>query len=227
MGKRLWLFDVDGTLVDTTKLHVVAYRKAYQEVTGKVIPDVLIEQRFGMPATKGHDLVLSSAGIAYNEKMIGKVVTKHQIFFAEETKKVKIVPLNGVAALLVKLKKEGDVLGVVTGNFEAPAQNILSNAGLLSFFSFLSCDTGNDDRAAIVRRGVDLGRKKCPLGKVIVVGDTPSDVRAGQAVGAFTVAVATGVFSAEALKKEKPSVVVNSLQDVDAIMASIERTSVE
>ena len=224
MTKRLWLFDVDGTLVDTTLLHVVAYRKAYAAVTGHVIPDALIVQRFGMPATKGHDIVLRAAGVVYSDAMISEIVVEHQAFFAAETKKARIIAFNGVVELLQLLKTQGNVLGVVTGNFQKPTENILANAGLLSFFSFLSCDSGHDDRIAIVKRGIALGRKYGITGTAIVVGDTPSDVRAGKAAGAATVAVATGVFSVADLKKEKPTMVVKNLQQIDAANTYIKYT---
>lgn len=218
MSKTAWLFDVDGTLVDTVAIHTVAYRAAYQLVTGKIIPGNVIASRFGMPATKGHDLVFSAVKIPFSQKTIDAVVVAHQRFFAEESKKHKIVPLNGVVDFLVALQKQNVCLGVVTGNFEVPARNILKNAGLLGFFSVIGCDSGHDDRVSIVKRTVAIMQKKFSCDKIIVVGDTPSDVRAGKSAKTKTVAVASGSFSISSLKKENPDVVVKNLKDYPAIM---------
>ncbi|MBI4142168.1 HAD family hydrolase [Candidatus Woesearchaeota archaeon] len=218
MQKRAWLFDVDGTLVDTVDIHVSAYRNAYKIVTGKIIPDKIISMRFGMPATKGHDLVFDAVKIPFTIKMINDVVVLHQKFFAEEIKNHRILPLKGVVDFLSELKKQNEVIGVVTGNFEIPAKNILKIAGLIGFFSILGCDSGHDSRVDIVRRAVAVAKNKCLCNKIIVVGDTPSDVRAGKSAKVCTVAVATGSFSINELKKEKPDFVVKSLREYPAIM---------
>jgi len=218
MVKCAWLFDVDGTLVDTTAIHIAAYRRAYEIVTGKIVSDNIITSRFGMPATKGHELVFGAVGISCAQKTIDNVVALHQRFFAEEAKKHRIVPLNGVVNFLTALQKQNDCLGVVTGNFELPAKNILKNAVLLGFFSIISCDSGHDDRVSIVKRAVSIAQNKFGCEKIIVVGDTPSDVHAGKAANISTVAVATGSFSISLLKKENPDVIVESLKYYPAIM---------
>ncbi|MBI4140919.1 HAD family hydrolase [Candidatus Woesearchaeota archaeon] len=218
MTKLAWLFDVDGTLVDTVAIHIAAYRRAYESVTGKIVPDKIIASRFGMPATKGHELVFGAVGISCAQKTIDDVVALHQRFFAEEAKKHKIVPLNGVVNFLTELQKQNACLGVVTGNFEVPARNILKNAGLLGFFSVISCDSGHDDRNSIVKRAVLIAQNNFGCKKIIVVGDTPSDILAGKAANVSTVAVATGSFPISSLEKEKPDVAVKSLKEYPAIM---------
>ncbi len=43
------LFDLDGTLIDTTVLHLRAFQHAFSRHLGKTIPDEQILARLGMP----------------------------------------------------------------------------------------------------------------------------------------------------------------------------------
>ena len=86
------------------------------------------------------------------------------------------------------------------------------------------------------RRG---GRGRCPVGRdrtrgaaarlhlngadgskqVIVVGDTLNDIACGRSIGARCVAVATGHTTADALRAGTPDVLVETLDDLDPIVA--------
>ena len=57
----------------------------------------------------------------------------------------------------------------------------------------------------------------------VVIGDTPADVACGLAIGARTIAVATGTFSAAALRDAGAHVVFDHLGDTSAAMEAILR----
>jgi phosphoglycolate phosphatase-like HAD superfamily hydrolase len=52
----------------------------------------------------------------------------------------------------------------------------------------------------------------------VVIGDTHLDVESGRALGARTVAVATGGESAAALEQAKPDVLLADLSDAEAFL---------
>ena len=54
---------------------------------------------------------------------------------------------------------------------------------------------------------------------IFVVGDSPSDVKAGNANGIQTLAVATGFYSVKVLSKLKPSRVVQDLSNTHNVLA--------
>ena len=56
---------------------------------------------------------------------------------------------------------------------------------------------------------------------VVVIGDTPHDIDCGRASGARTIAVATGPFSADALRAHGANIVLENLADTDAVIAAI------
>jgi phosphoglycolate phosphatase len=53
--------------------------------------------------------------------------------------------------------------------------------------------------------------------EVVVVGDTPRDVRAAHQGGAKCMAVATGKFTVDELRRERPMAVVPDLSDTDRV----------
>jgi phosphoglycolate phosphatase-like HAD superfamily hydrolase len=60
-------------------------------------------------------------------------------------------------------------------------------------------------------------------GAVTVVGDTPADVHCGEAIGARTVAIASGAYSREQLEAHSPSVVLDGFpapHEFDALLAA-------
>ena len=52
-----------------------------------------------------------------------------------------------------------------------------------------------------------------------VIGDTPHDIACGQAIGARTIAVATGNFSPAELAEYEPDELVEDFSEVDAVIA--------
>ena len=59
-----------------------------------------------------------------------------------------------------------------------------------------------------------------PACRVVVVGDTPKDIAAAQAIGADCVAVATGMHSVAELEAHAPKLACATLNDqrVDAVL---------
>ncbi len=57
--------------------------------------------------------------------------------------------------------------------------------------------------------------------RLIVIGDTPADIRCGEAIGARAIGVATGRYSVEELSKHEPYAVFESLADTAAVMERI------
>jgi phosphoglycolate phosphatase-like HAD superfamily hydrolase len=67
-------------------------------------------------------------------------------------------------------------------------------------------------RKALERAGVLLSGPIEPK-EALVVGDTPRDIEAAHGVGAFAVAVATGPFSEDELRKAGADCVLASLEE--------------
>ena len=118
--------------------------------------------------------------------------------------RVELCP--GVQGLLDALDGRAH-LGLLTGNWRAGASVKLRAAGL-DIFSFGAYGDDAIDRNALV----PIARSRAPAhDRVIVIGDTPADVRCARAGGAFAVAVETGFATPEELAQAGPDLQIPDL----------------
>ncbi|GKY88607.1 HAD family hydrolase [Sinisalibacter aestuarii] len=116
---------------------------------------------------------------------------------AAQAPMAEAVPLT---PLLEGLRARGLRLGVATNDAEAPARAHLGAAGVTGLFDFIAgFDSGHGGKPApgmclafAAATGLDPAR-------VVMVGDSTHDLLAGRAAGMQTVAVLTGLASAEVL----------------------------
>ena len=121
---------------------------------------------------------------------------------------------------------ENLVLGLLTGNCKAAAEIKVKTAGL-DGFRVGAFGEHHEDRADLpalaVREakrltGVDFAGKS-----VVILGDTPNDIRCGRAAGAKTIAVATGRrFDTAELGTHQPDHLFEDFSSVTDVMAAIQ-----
>ena len=75
-------------------------------------------------------------------------------------------------------------------------------------------------RADLDRLSERFGHEISP-GDIVVVGDTPLDIACARAGGAWVVAVATGNFSRAELEVHQPDVLLEDLQDTEAVVKAV------
>ena len=220
---KLWLFDIDGTLVNINHVHLASYKLAYRDVFRKDVPDKTIESQFGKSEYDTHISILSALGIHLDKKLIDRLTKTFELNSIRALSGLgKIEPLEGVVEFLTYLQNNHEYLGAVSGNLRLPAELILEKASLMNFFNILSFDDGTKTRERIVQHAIDEARRqKYKFGRVVVVGDTTKDVEAGKYVNAFTVSVATGSDSLLALKEKNPDIALSTLKDYKLILEAI------
>ncbi len=120
-----------------------------------------------------------------------------------------------IAELLQLLKEAGKLLGVVSGNLERIGWVKLEKAGVRDFFGFGCFSDHQELRVDIFRSGIAKAQVlRGNTASVCVVGDTPSDIEAAQQLGLPIIAVATGIFGVDELRKLCPSVCLASCADL-------------
>ena len=107
------------------------------------------------------------------------------------------------------------VFGLITGNIRLAAEIKLRRYKLWEIFEIGAFADDSEDRnqiAAVAReRGNHMLGRNLRDGEILVVGDTPHDIRCGQAIGAKVLAVATGGVPVEELRRHQPDWVVEDL----------------
>lgn len=130
--------------------------------------------------------------------------------------------LPGVVPLLETLERRGDTaLGLITGNVAQAAEHKLRHYELWDWFPFGGFGDVHTDRCDIAAAALVASRSH--LGgadhrELVVIGDTPNDIRCARSIGARSVAVPTGNTSIDVLRAAEPDVLVETLEDVVPIL---------
>lgn len=216
---RLVLFDVDGTLIRTGGAGVKAFALALAAEFGVADGTELI--KFG--GRTDFSLVRE----LFSLRQIEPSPKNFERFFAAYVVWLEKLMLEcaggacpGVPEFYGALaaRPEPPLLGLLTGNIRRGAQIKLQRYQLWDKFSFGGFADDHEERdqiAAIARRrgSQRLGR---PVedGEVLVIGDTPLDIRCARAIGAKVLAVATGSFSVPQLQAHHPDWAVENLSKI-------------
>ena len=110
------------------------------------------------------------------------------------------------------------LIGLLTGNIRLGAQIKLSHYRLWDFFRTGGFGDDHEDRnqIAVVARERAGRTLREPLDgrDILVIGDTPRDIECAKAIGARSLAVATGKYSTAQLRRESPTWTVEFLDQV-------------
>jgi phosphoglycolate phosphatase-like HAD superfamily hydrolase len=133
----------------------------------------------------------------------------------------------GVRELLDELERqENIVLGLLTGNIEPGARAKLGAAGIdIERFRVNAFGSDHEHRpelpAVAQQRAADLLGKEIKGDRLIVIGDTPADIRCGESIGARAIGVATGRYSTDELASHGAYAVFETLADTEAVLERI------
>ena len=196
-------WDLDGTLLTTGRAGLFAFEEGLEEVTGARV-DLRELSTPGLTDAGVAALVLERAGERADPERIDAVLRAYERRLPASLSRRQGQVLDGVRELLEDLEGRPDVRSyLLTGNTPPGARAKLAHYGLESFFP-------NGEGAFCVDHGsrIDIARRALPLAKdaesVYVIGDTPADVECGKAIGARTIAVASGWHSRETLAATEP-----------------------
>ena len=214
----LYLFDIDGTLVDTGGAGMAALEQATQAVFGETGPPldlagatdlgivIGIHEHFSVEPTR--ERIEHYLGI-YQQRLDWNLA--HGGFPGRV--------IEGVGGLLEILTgRSHATLGLLTGNTAGGAASKVRHFGLASYFSFgaYGCDHPDRNRLgpiALERAAAHAGRSFSPE-ETWIIGDTPKDIACAKAIGARCLAVATGRFTTTELAAHGADHVVESLEHV-------------
>jgi phosphoglycolate phosphatase-like HAD superfamily hydrolase len=218
---KLVLFDIDGTLVHTGHAGTQAFAKTFatefslhhgaekMKFAGRT--DVSLVREFfrihALPETAEHFAQFFGRYVFWLDHIL-------------ERSQTQICP--GVWELIHALRAlpQPPTLGLLTGNIQLGAEIKLRHFDLWDQFAFGGFADDHEERdhiaAAALARGRRLLGKHLQPQEVVVIGDTPFDVRCGKFIGAKTLAVATGGAKLEELKVLNPDWAVANLTHISA-----------
>jgi phosphoglycolate phosphatase len=225
---RLFLFDIDGTLVTARGAGRAAFGRALLATYGTTGPIEDYDFRGRTDQRIVWDL-MRRAGLD-DARIAAGVDACFQAYVAElealigDGTRVSVMP--GVNALVRALAARDEALvGLLTGNIEAGARVKLRPTGLLDFFRVGAFGSDDMDRrrlpAIACERAHRLVGRRFAFEEVTIIGDTPLDVDCARSCGAVAVAVATGFHPADELQACAPDLLFVDFSDVPATLAAL------
>jgi len=225
MTKRLLLFDIDGTLIDSGGAGIQSLKDVLQQQFG-VTDDLRGVEIAGQTDTGIVHQILRKQNIAVNEETTAAFLDLYVEFLARELplRKGKLLP--GVKELLPRLQaRPQNVLALLTGNLRRGAELKLAHYGIWDFFEFGAFADDHHDRNKLgpfaQRRARERHAIDFAAAEIDVIGDTPHDIACGKAIGARTIAVTTGNFSRAQLAAHQPDRIVDDFSELNAVMADL------
>jgi phosphoglycolate phosphatase-like HAD superfamily hydrolase len=218
---RLVLFDVDGTLVHTGHAGTQAFAKTFATEFNAHNG----VEKINFPGGTDKNLVrefLGLHGIPATPENFGRFFERYAFWLDQIIAQSHGGPRTGALEFLDGLRAlpRPPLLGLLTGNIRLCAEIKLRRFNLWDVFEIGAFADDSEDRNQIAVAALERGRRV--LGKdlqpaeIVVVGDTPHDIRCGKFIGAKTLAVGTGSATLDELKRQNPDWAVKDLTHVSA-----------
>lgn len=223
IDRRLFLFDIDGTLITSGGAGEAALKDAMrsrfdvEEDLDGIILAGATDARIARELLEKHSIAVSAENVAaLLDTYLGHLnerIGRHD---------GKLLP--GIVPLLKVLSERSDaVLALLTGNVIRGAEIKLTHYGVWDFFEFGAFADDHHDRNELGKfaraRALERHGEEFSPSRIYVIGDTPKDIECGRAIGARTVAIATGHYSSDQLRDHAPDFLFEDLSDTERVVA--------
>jgi phosphoglycolate phosphatase-like HAD superfamily hydrolase len=219
------LFDIDGTIMDSGGAGTRAMDTAFMELFS--VKNAF--QTISMAGKTDMQILREGCELHAIDSSNGVIPAFYRSYTRHLRENIKFAGGHvkpGIREALRELQEQKEfVLGLLTGNIEEGAMIKLEFFGLYEHFNVGAFGDDDEDRDRLLPIAVDKLYKRDSLrvsfSDCIVIGDTPRDVSCSKPYGAFSVAVATGPYSAATLSEAGADIVFNDLSDTEAFMSVI------
>jgi phosphoglycolate phosphatase len=218
---RLFLFDIDGTLLTTDGAGRAALKSAGTDLF-EIEEDLRSINVSGSTDTAIVQEVLQHHSLEVSTANVNRFLGGYLVWLRRHLASQSGAILPGVISLLDVLSQDGHAIGLLTGNVRRGAEIKLKAHGIWDRFGFGAFGDDNADRnqlgpIAKHRAEVALNAKFAEQ-DIFVIGDTPKDIACARAFGAIAVAVATGRYALENLNEHQPDLLCRDLADTKDLM---------
>ena len=209
---RAILFDLDGTLIDTTALVLRCFEHSWQTVCGQSHSRETLIETFGLPLREAmrrlmalsEELREQGADDSAVTALIDQLLAEYREFNVANHD-VLARPFDGVRQTVAELRARGYLIGVVTSKGRELATRGLKLCSLDEFIDaavFLEDTDFHKPRPEPILAALDKLNMKA--NSAAYVGDSRHDIIAGRAAGVRTVAALWGPFPRVQLEREQP-----------------------
>lgn len=185
--RKLIIFDLDGTLLDTSDGILHCYHKTASMLNlrkNSVENDSIV---IGGPLSDGFRTLYDIP----DEETLAKAIDTYRNLYANEGI-TKFSAYNGIDTSLSELKSDGYQLGVATLKLEEYAKSMLKNAGLAKYFDIIHGWNGTEKCTKAYTVTKVLFEQKCLAKNAVLVGDSVYDKNGAEIAGVDFLGVTYG-----------------------------------
>ena len=205
------LFDLDGTLIDSIGLLLACVHHAFEGRDRKPTDEEWI-------ATLGTPLRSQLSAYIDTDEEIEAVTSRYRIF-QRQHHDLLTADYPGVRETLKELKGRGHPLGVVTSKSNEMMDRGLEWLGALDMMGtrigMNSCELHKPDPMPVRVALHELGYEPR---EALFVGDSPHDIKSGNAAGVISVAALWGPFTREQLRPYRPAEYLEKITDLPLLL---------
>ncbi len=190
-----YLFDCDGTLIDTTEMIYQCYAYSCQRFGGFIPDRKKVEANIGIPLLPQLELLLGPL----SEEKAAAIIKAHMEYqFAIYKRYLRLFP--GVAKTLSLLKQRGKKLGVVTSRRRESLDIFLGQTGVLHFFDACITPESTEKHKPSPEPALEAMRLLSAVpSETLLVGDSVFDIACGAGAGVDTAFVNWGSIDSASL----------------------------
>jgi HAD superfamily hydrolase (TIGR01509 family) len=213
-GIKLIIYDLDGTLVDSTEAIVETFNRVVEEQGAEACPPEVIREMIGLPLTDMFRRVLPG------DKHVNiQACWDTYIKIYDEIGPAKTHILPGVEEALTHFKKMGYMQSVATTKRGDVASRLLAALGLRGYFDLV---LGINDipfpKPAPDIINLTLERLHVKPREAVFVEDTTIGLEAGKRAGVYTVGVTTGTHDMMKLASMRPDIIVDGMLELTRLV---------
>jgi phosphoglycolate phosphatase-like HAD superfamily hydrolase len=204
---RGFIFDVEGTLVDSVAQNLCSLDEALKSFGFKV-PKETLQHYSGRDGDQTLQIILPDAGESERRAILqaqGKIYEDRYLF--------GVRPFAGVRDAFVSLTGQGGRIALATDCKGPALKHYLSILEVDDLVAAMACgddvEHGKPDPRLV---GIALHKLGLPASETVMIGDTPYDAEAGLEAGTSAAGLLTGGFTREALTGAGCFVVAEDLQ---------------
>lgn len=200
------LFDLDGTLLDTTRLILQSFRYAYQKHYQRDVDEKIVRAYFGRP-------LLDAMQVLGPDKAELLVRTYREYNLAHHDELVSC--FTGMYETVWQLYNHGVAMAVVTSKTSATALRGLKLYDMDKYFvAVIGVEDSQRHKPDPEPVLVALSRLKLPAKDCLMVGDSPHDIISGRRAGVKTAAVRWTSVPWKDVVTSQPDFIINTPKDI-------------
>lgn len=217
-------WDIDGTLIDSCGAGRLALAEAASQMIGGSV-DLSSVKMAGLTERSIALNILETIGVSAMEQNLQTFLSLYKKNIAAYLHQTEGYIIAGVPEILETLKNCEQVISILlTGNCAVGAWAKLSHYGLNHYFQLGAFGEKYCDRTDLAKFALTLAQQQVNnlnLDKCYVIGDTPHDIRCGQAIGAKTIAIANEHYGVDELASHHSSLVWEKFPSPASFMAQV------